>query len=73
LKSGRLDYLQAVVRSGVRLHGASDRSLQTIRTDQQIPIRAASVFELDPYPILRTDRPDQTGIASYAIAGKAFQ
>ena len=45
----------------------SNLRVQTIRTDQQIPVRAAAVFELDPHPVLRIERRGHTGVALDAI------
>ena len=58
---------------GWRTDDVSNHRVQAIRTDQQIAFGRAAVFELDPHPVLRTDHPDRTGVASDAIGRKAFQ
>ena len=58
---------------GFRTGDMSDLRVQTIRTDQQIPVRAAAVFELDPHPVRRVERRGRTGVASDAIGREALQ
>ena len=58
---------------GWRTDDVSNHRVQAIRTDQQIAVGQAAVFELDSHPVARTDHPDRTGVASDAIGRKAFQ
>jgi hypothetical protein len=51
----------------------SDLRVQTIGTDQQIPVRAGAVFELDPHPVLGVERRSRADVASDAIGWKALQ
>ncbi len=57
---------------GFRTGDVSHHRVQTIRTDQQIALRAAAVSELDSHPVLRADRSDHARIAPDAIGRKAF-
>src|ERR1700739_2843808 len=45
----------------------SNHRVQPIRTDQQISLGRAAVFELDPHSVARTDHLDRSRVASDAI------
>ena len=47
--------------------------VQTIRTDHQIPVRAAAVFELDSHPVMCIERRGRAEVASDAIGRKPLQ
>ena len=68
--------LPAAPAGRFRVSGADDVSnprMQAIGTDQHISLGCAPVFELDPYPIVRTDHLDRTGVVSDAIGRKALK
>ena len=52
---------QPVGFAGCRTGDISNHRVQTIRADQQIAFGRAAVFELDPHPVVRTDRPRPHG------------
>ena len=58
---------------GGRANDVPNHRVQTVRTDQQISLRPAAIFELEPNSVVRADHPDRTGIAPDAVGRKAFQ
>ena len=73
-KSGQS--LPATPAGRLRVSGADDVSdlrVQAIRTDHQISLGDAPVFELDPHAVVRTDHLVRTGVVSDAIDRKPVQ